>query len=240
MKEMITAAIDELFNDDTVQKLVNERIKKTVENVLKDFFGSFGKATKIIEKKLEEQMIPQIEEYNFAEHTIKLDAILTRVIKEINVDHKKIMNNFETFIIGEIPEEINLEGLLGIYSKYCAKEVNTSNLEVHECEEPSYSYLVCRVDVEEEKYPSKRIKLIFSCEQDENLKKKIKIFFASCDKQYFMSSNEIFDFAGLSKLDYFDINIIKLNNNFTNVNLEAKFVEFDDIEADQKPEFYCE
>lgn len=241
MKELMTKVFDELNESGKIEEIITKKIEASIEEIFSDMFRSYGDFGKIVKDKIKEQMLPQIEKYDFSEHTVKVQDVLSRVIEEVNKDHVKILENFEDIMVVETPREINLESLLEIYAKNCGEHVDTYGMEICYDDEPSYECLECNVCVEESKdyFRTKRV-LKFTCKQDGKLEKIVELNESYNKEYHYLYNVDSIDYTNLNKMDHFDIQIMKMKNNFTHVDIEDDDVTIDDVEVKAEPEYSCQ
>ena len=95
-EQKIINAVNEKLNDGTVEKLVSQYIEKGVSDALSSLFSYSGEGKKLIEKKLNETIVPVIEEHDFKQYITKLDTVLTEIVTSTNiVDNKEILEYFK-------------------------------------------------------------------------------------------------------------------------------------------------
>ncbi len=239
MKDMTMKAVEEVFEGDYVQGIIKEQIEKAIKESIGNMFGYGGEAKKLIESKIKSQMMPQLEQYNFDEHIIKLDTVLREVIKETTVDNKKILENFKDFFTTETPKEIKLSELHALYAKHCSEHVDTSDLEICYDDEPSYQYISCTSYANIDERWSGESKISFSCEEDEKLEKTIPLYISSDKKIKTLKSDEL-DIASLRQMDSFDVTLFKILNGYVTIIIDEEDGITTEEEVEAKPEYYCE
>nr|DAY46647.1 MAG TPA: Dephospho-CoA kinase [Caudoviricetes sp.] len=152
LEQRISDAVNEKLNDGTVEKLIEQHIEKAVSQSLDGIFGYSGSGKKMIQSKLDEIMIPVIENHDFNRYIVKLDSVLTEIINNTSLkDNKDILENFKGLMKEPNKEKINLSDVFEEYKKYVAANVDTSELEAH-CEdgEPYYDNVTATMEVEHE------------------------------------------------------------------------------------------
>ena len=79
LENNISEVIQKQLQGDLVEKIVGEQLEKCVRNAVDSLFGNWGDCTKIVEEKIKEVMVPQLEKYDYSEHIVKLDEVLTQI-----------------------------------------------------------------------------------------------------------------------------------------------------------------
>lgn len=151
-EQKIMSVLNEKLNDGTVEKIIEEKLKKGISEALDNVFGYRGEAKKVIESKIQEVMVPVIEKHNFNQYMVKLDSILTEIVNSTNLaDNKRILDNFQSLLKEPEYKEIKLSKFFEQYCEHVAKNVDTSNLEAC-CEdgEPYYEHVTASMKVEHE------------------------------------------------------------------------------------------
>ncbi len=146
-EQKIINAVNEKLNDGTVEKLVEQYIEKGISDALRDVFSYGGEGKKLIEKKLNETIIPVIERHDFNQYLTKLDAVLTEIVNSTNLsENKNILRNFKGLMKEPEVKEIQLSEVFNQYCRHVAENVDTSELEA-DCEdgEPYYEFVTAEM-----------------------------------------------------------------------------------------------
>ena len=86
IREIIIRQYDRMLSDGTIENMVKEALNKQIENVIRDSFSAYrGQARELISKKLEEIIIPALEESNFGKMTTKLSTVINDALVQSNV-----------------------------------------------------------------------------------------------------------------------------------------------------------
>ena len=134
-EQKIISVLNEKLNDGTVEKIIEEKLKKGISEALDGLFGYHGEAKEVIEAKVREVMVPVIERHNFNQYVVKLDSSLTEIVNSTNlIDNKKMLENFQSIMKEPECEEIKLSEIFDRYCKHVSKNVDTINLEA-DCED---------------------------------------------------------------------------------------------------------
>ena len=132
-EQRIADAVNEKLNDGTVEKLIEDYIEKAVSKSLDDIFGYSGGGRKIIKNKLEEVMVPVIENHDFNKYIVKLDDVLTEIINNTNLkDNKNILDNFSELMKEPDIKEIQLSDIFKKYCEHVAKNVDAMAVNTEE------------------------------------------------------------------------------------------------------------
>ncbi len=243
LENNIKDVISKKMEDGTIEKLIGEQLEKGINKSLENLLGSYGDITKIIEGKIKEVMVSQLSSYDYSNYVIKLDYVLTEILKETALDHKKILENFKELMTDdEIPKQIKVSDIFEEYKKHVAKKVDTSDLEVvHDDCEPSYECVTVRMEVEFEEKRSwltssfQHAKLIFECEEDEELNLEIKIS-KFMDYPWGIEEQPDTSIRSLRLLDKFKIYILKLYQKRTKIEIDQEDLWDDEVQPEKEPE----
>lgn len=244
-EQKIISVLNEKLNDGTVEKIIEEKLKKGISEALDGLFGYRGEAKEVIEAKVKEVMVPVIESHNFNQYVVKLDSCLTEIVNSTNlIDNKKMLENFQSIMKEPECEEIKLSELFDRYCKHVSENVDTSNLEA-DCEagEPYYQNVTANMEVEHEdkgwyksSYDGCFVK--FSCEEDEDLNCQIKLYKSNYkDKWSILKSSDSIEINSLRSVSDFEIFLSVLKRGFVKIVMDTENECNDEIEPEAKPEF---
>lgn len=245
LEQRISDAVNEKLNDGTVEKLIEQHIEKAVSQSLDGIFGYSGSGKKMIQSKLDEIMIPVIENHDFNRYIVKLDSVLTEIINNTSLkDNKDILEKFKGLMKEPNKEKINLSDVFEEYKKYVAANVDTSELEAH-CEdgEPYYDNVTATMEVEHEdkrwfssSFDDCTVKFI--CDEDEKLNTQIKLYKRTNESRWsFRFGQDVIDINSLRYTNEFSIFIATLNRSCVRITMDTEMECDDDIEPDEKPEW---
>jgi len=218
--------IEEKLQEGLIEKLVAENLEKGINKSLENLLGSYGDVTKVIEKSLKEVMVDQLSKYDYSKYIVKLDYVLTEILKNTVLDNKKILENFKDFMTDvEIPKVLKISDIFKKYCDYVAKNIETSDLEVDTCDgEPSYELVDVTFEIEEQEKKSwssySEATMVFECEKDENLNYELKLSRWNSDKFWKISIGEKCDLVSLRHLDEFKIYLMKISQNYTDIEID--------------------
>lgn len=235
INDVITAKLEEGI----VEKLVAENLEKGINKALENLLGSYGDITKVIQGKIKEVMVNQLSSFDYSEYVVKLDHVLIEILKNTSLDHKKILENFKELMTNdEFPNPVKLSDIFEQFTKYVAKDVDTSKLKVDLDDDPAYEYVYVTMEVEYEDKRSwssfQKAKVIFECEKDETLNYEI---YLSKFKNYpwSLSVNIDSSISSLRYLDQFKVYLLRLKQSGANIEIDSEYLE-DDVEPQAKPE----
>ena len=239
LENAINEAIALKMGDGTVERLVAENLEKGINKALESLFGGYGDVTKIIEKKIKESMVDQIERFDYSAYVAKLDHVLIEILKNTTLDNKKILSNFQNLMVEtNFPKVVKLSDVFEQFKKYTEKEVDTSKLEVNYDDGVSYESVTVMMEVERAEKRSwsshEWAKVVFECEKDESLNCEIRL---SKFDQYPWRMDVDIDssIASLRHLDDFKIYLMKLKESGREIEIDIENDE-DDAYPDAKPE----
>ena len=239
LENAINEAITSKMGDGTVERLVADNLEKGINKALESLFGGYGDVTKIIEKKIKESMVDQIERFDYSAYVAKLDHVLIEILKNTTLDNKKILSNFQNLMVEtNFPKVVKLSDVFEQFKKYTEKEVDTSKLEVNYDDGVSYESVTVMMEVERAEKRSwsshEWAKVVFECEKDESLNCEIRL---SKFDQYPWRMDVDIDssIASLRHLDDFKIYLMKLKESGREIEIDIENDE-DDAYPDAKPD----
>lgn len=246
LENNISKVIQEQLQGDLIEKVVAEQLEKCVKNAVDSLFGSWGECKKIVEKKIEEVMVPQLSQYDYSKHIVKLDDVLTEILKSTTLDNKKILENFKGFMLMEnLPKEVKLSDIYDKYMEHVADHVDTDGLEVEYDDGPCYESVETQMELEEEEGRSwssfKYAKLFLECrkqdEEQEDLNIEVSLSRWEIDKEnaWSISFNRQLDLTSLRYIDDFTIYLLKLAQSGTKIIVDT-WSERDEVTPTKEPE----
>lgn len=241
----IAETVNEKLNDGTVEKLVEQYIEKGISEALKEVFSWSGEGKKLIEKKLNETIIPVIEHHDFNQYLTKLDATLTEIVNAtVLADNKKILENFKELMKEPETKEINLSDIFKRYCQHVAENVSTDDLEAC-CDDgdPYYEHVTASMEVEHEdkgwfRSSFNDCTVKFTCEEDEDLNCQVKLYKRTDENSWsFKGYGDSIDINSLRNLSNFEVFLMTLKRGFVNIIMDEESDCDDDIEPEEKPEY---
>lgn len=88
--EDITKIIDKILQDGTVEKIIREKITKGFASEIESSF-CYGKLRDAVRKRIDEVLVPFIENYNMGEYIIKLDTVLSEIVNATTLVEWRIL-----------------------------------------------------------------------------------------------------------------------------------------------------
>lgn len=245
LENNISKVIQEQLQGDLIERVIEKQLENCVQNAVNELFGHWGEAKKIVEKKIQEVMIPQLSQYDYSQHITKLDDVLTEILKATTLDNKKILENFKEFMLPDAPKEIELTELFRQYANFVAEEVDTTGLEVDYDDEPSYEAVEIRFEVEDcpgrgwSIYEEKKV--FFECVHEVGNKDELH-FEINIDKwkdakedKWSLRFNANNDINSLRHLDKFTMYLLKLSQAGTKIIID-RYGDEEWVTPEQEPE----
>ena len=237
-EERIAKAVTDKLNDGTVEELVSDAVTKALKSSIEEQFAWRGEARKVIDEKVKEVMTLAIERVSLDDYAVKLDAVLTEIINSTNlIDNKEILGNFKSLMTEPDKDVISLEDVFEEYKEYVSKNVDTSDLEIYTDDTPSYQNVSARLETEltESIFGRRHCDLIFECEEDEKLTKKIHLYESKSNRFSITRFKSELDINSLRYVDEFDIFVMRLDRAFCDIT-DIMDLYDDDIEVEAEPE----
>lgn len=241
IENAIKDVIAQKMNDGTVERLIAENLEKGINKSLESLLGHYGDVTKVIEGKIKEVMIEQLSSYDYSKYIVRLDAILTEILKRTSTDNKKILENFKDLMTDhDIPKVVKLSDIFEKWKRHVAENVDTDKLEVNYDDGVSYEYVSITMEVEHEEERSwsssifKYAKVVFECEKDEDLNFEIRL--SKYRERPWSFSTEIDDsIKSLRYLDDFEIYLLQLKQAGAEIEMDEEDIE-DEVQPKKEPE----
>lgn len=243
--QRIVDAVNMKLNDGTVEELVGQYVEKGVSEALQEMFSWKGEGKKLIEKKLNETIVPAIERHDFNRYLTKLDAVLAEIVNNtILADNRKMLENFKELMIEPETREVNLSDIFKRYCGHVAENVSTDDLEAC-CEdgEPYYEHVTASMEVEHEdkgwfKSSFDHCIVKFICEEDEELNCQIRLYKFKHEKNWnFAGCGDPIDISSLRRLSGFEVFLLTLRRVFADIVMDKESDCDYDIEPEEKPEW---
>jgi hypothetical protein len=237
----IKSVIESKLQEGIIEKLVGENLEKGINSAISNLMGSYGDVTKVIEKKIKDVMIDQLSGYDYSKYIVKLDHILTEILKHTALDNRKILENFKDLMTDtEIPKVINVSDIFEEYCKYVAKNIDTSDLEVNTDDgNPSYEFVDVSFEATENEKRSwssyENYSLFFECEKDENMNFEVKLKRWKNDKYWHIQDDEKYDIESLRRLNKFKIYLFKIKQKYANIQIDT-FNGEEEVQPEAEPE----
>lgn len=175
LEKIVKEEMEKAINDGIVAEKAQKYAVKAVEEVTSDLFGYNSEFRRRMRAECEKAMLPIIENYNFENLIPKLDAVLSDVVSQLKTsEYKRILERFKTLVTNKADKKILLSEVFDEYCDYCSKNIDTDNVET--CDE-GYCYLNCKIEVTKgfSYNYSNTLTIKFSCKEDEELNKEIRI-----------------------------------------------------------------
>lgn len=241
--EDIKRITDEILQDGTVDKIIREKITKGFESAIESSF-CYGKLRDAVRKRIDEVLVPFIENYDMGEYIVKLDTILSEIVNSTAlVENKKILENFKNLMIEPEKKTITVSELFEQYKLYVAKEMDTDGRNV-QIEDIAY-YEPMEVSFEFKKEEERswscfdRAVLEFSVaeeEQQENLNRTIRLNHYKKGAEGWDIIAEINpEITSLRYLDDFDILLIRLSKGMVKLIIDEES-DCDNVISENEPE----
>ncbi|MED1406711.1 hypothetical protein P4U07_28875 [Bacillus mycoides] len=243
LENSIKDVISKKLAEGMVERLIEEQLERGINNALGSLFGSYGDLTKVIEEKVKSVMVPYLENYDYSNYITKLDSVLVDVLKSSALENKQLLSNFQELIIPAAEKEIKVTDLFEKWKEYVEKNVKTDGLEVDYDDEPTYEYVDVRFEVDEDEDRGwssfKYATLVFECDHDEKMNFAIRLSKWKSEKSegWDMEYDEVSDLKSLRNLNSFELLLMKMNQNRTQIILDEIDVS-DSVTPEERPELY--
>lgn len=244
LEENIKDVIAKKLEDGVVEQLVSEKLEEGINNALGHLFGSYGDVTQIIEKQVKSVMVPYLERYDYSKYIVKLDDVLTEVLKESTNDNRQILENFKGLMASdkEFGKEMKATELFEEWMEYVSENIDTSDLEINYDEEPRYenAEVSLRFEEDESNYSwssVERASLIFECETDENMNVRIPLsrWKTLGEKNWSIDYKSPNDLSSLRYLNSFEVYMMRVVQSYVKLVVDVKDDQ-NEVEINDVPE----
>lgn len=244
-EEEIKRITDEVISDGTITDIIREKVVNGFKGAIEDAFR-WGSLKKMIEKRIEEIMVPYIENYDMSEYLVKMDSILTEIVnKSVLVENKTILENFKYLMTPVDRETITIDEIFDEYKKYVAKNMDTSSRDV--CDDDPEEYVPMEIQyelIEEDDkswLSSEYAKVEFSVaeeDQEDELNFTLELRRYKFDKsgKWKIRPCTHIDLSTLSRMDEFEMYISKLHRSEVNIVIDSRG-DSDEAYSETKPEY---
>lgn len=219
IKDCITKEIEK----GVIERVIAEQLEKCIEKSISDMFSWGGDVKKVVEEKVKSVMIPYLESYDYSQYIIKLDSVLTDVLKNSTLENRNLLENFKELMTSEdVPRELKISDIFSKWNEYCKDEVDKNELDF-DCDG---AYITTSFDVEEvsETWSSYKTFMVrFECEEDEELKFEFSIhaWKPKEDSKYTSQYMKTTDLRSLRYLNDFEILIMRISEGYENIILDS-------------------
>lgn len=243
--EDIKRITDEVLSDGTVEKIISEKIVKGFESAIDAAFR-WGDLEKVIKERVKTVLVPFIETYNMDDYLVKMDTLLTEIVKQSAlVDNKELLEHFQFMMAVPEEKEIKLSELFEQYKKFVARNMETHGRHASfESGEPEYDPIGVEFFFDEEERKSWSCFryatvdfIVDEADQQGELGRTIRLIRYENDRKrgWEITTGTHPDIYSLVHMDKFDLLLSKLQR--ANVRVVIDEEEDDDcVYSDDKPE----
>ena len=148
LQNEIIDAVSEALDSTEVAAVIKTKVQETIVSAVDNMF-KWGDAKKLIEKKLEDVMIPAIKSYDFSEYVSQLDIIMNELLHSPAVIcNNKILSNFKIMMTPPDAKFVTLEQLFEQYCKFVAENIDTNGRDIDYENGVNYEPIDCVLESE--------------------------------------------------------------------------------------------
>lgn len=223
LENSIKDCISKELEKGIIEKVIAEQLEKCIEKSIGDMFSWGGEVKEVVEEKVKSVMIPYLESYDYSQYIIKLDSVLTDVLKSSTLENKRLLENFKTLMTNEdIPEELKISDIFSKWNEYCKEKINKDEIEL----DYEGGYITTSFDVEEvsESWSNYKTYMVtFVCEEDEKLRFQFGVhaWRPNNESKYTSTYMKTTDLRSLRYLDYFEILMMRISEGYENIILDS-------------------
>lgn len=237
--EIAKEALDSEKLDEVFREKIQQSFTDAFERALQ-----WGPVKDTIKKRLDEVLVPCIEQYDMGKYVVKLEEILEQLINEsVVADNRNLLINFKRIMSTPRNGQISLDEVFKEYCNMVAVFVDTDDLEVDLDDDPSYkSVHVCATIEEPDRpytfYSSPDEKIVYFHPEDleqDHLCYALRLRKYDWQKGYSMFFDAEPTLPGLTNLNSFECYLLALSK--ANVELTGCDQDLDDyVTPDAAPE----
>lgn len=249
IEDDIKRVSDEMMRDGTIDEIIRNNLKDAYKNAISSAFR-FGSLSNAIEQRIKEIMVPAVEQADLSEYVIKLDEVLSEIIRETALpDHKQMLKNFKDFIRSDLPNEITLEELLEKYNEFAAHDIDCCGREVNTDDgDPEYAYVDTYAEITEDESSYYRnnehaVLLLHIGESEdtsnqETLNREVHLTRYGWEKEkgWRLDYGNVSDIKSLRVMPSFDVYLLALSQNGTRIVGEIDDCVDDSVVPEDEPE----
>lgn len=241
IKDCITKELEK----GVIEKVIAEQLEKCVEKSISDMFGWGGEVKKVVEEKVKGVIIPYLESYDYSDYIIKLDHVLTNVLKMTTAENKKLLENFNELMSVDVNiRSIKVSEIFDKWCEYVAENVDTDDLEVDYDDGVAYETVEVSYEFEDGEKRSwlkqENGRIIFECEKDEKMNICIEVYRWSDihkENEWSFKFNDRCELSSLRNLDKFSLYLMSLNQAGVKIELDKTY-DNEDVRPEKEPEAY--
>ena len=241
LEQNIVDIMQKKLEDGTIEKIVEEKLTKAIDDAVSDLFKWNGDGKKSLDEKIKSVMVPVIEKHDFSEYITKLDCILSEIINKTNLaDNTTILENFKNLMIEPTEKVIDVTKIFEKYKKYVLNNVDKSDLEY--CD--GYSYVEVKMsfdEIDDNRYFKNlftNAKIVFECkvndEEVENLEYTVMLYkYKNKDNDWSIKLYNDIDINSLRYLSEFEVFMMQLNRSFVKVKIDDEY-KTEEVEIEEE------
>lgn len=242
--EDIKKITDEILSDGTVDKIIREKLTDGIEKAISSSF-SYGELGNAVKERVEQVLVPFIENYDMSAYITKLDTVLTEIVnKSVLMDNKQMLENFQYLMKEPQITEIKLTDLFKEYKKFVARNMVTIGRAVLLDESPEYEEMTVFFELEEDRERSwssfKYATIDFTVDEEEQqkeLNRTIRLVKWHGDRKdgWEIREDTNPNLNSLRNLNKFDLLLLKLQRADVRI-IADELSDEDYVYSDTKPE----
>lgn len=238
LENAIRDVLNQKLTDGTVEQLIAKNVEDGINEALRNMFRSYGDMTKVIEDKLKNVMVPYIENHDFSQYLVKMDAVLLELTKSAIPENKVMLENFQT-LMTPAPTKITASELFSKWINYAAENIETNGLNVDYDDEPTYEST--EVTMEFERFEKREWsiydygQLVFESDHDEKLNLIVPLSKWERDTKWEIGKLQPFDITSLRHADEFQVFLQSLKQANTEIILDVES-DSDYVTPEERPE----
>lgn len=147
----IALIVSQALENGKAKEALEEAVADSVRSAVRDVFSYRGEARKALEERIGQVIVPAIEEHDFGDYAVKLDAALENILESSALnDTAKAIASFKGLVSGSGGERVTFDDLFAAYGKWVSNDFDCFGRGVTDGE---YDYISIAVETENRKSP---------------------------------------------------------------------------------------
>ena len=218
LEKEISNCIQRELEAGVIEKVLSEKLENCISKSVDGLFSYGGDLKKVIEEQIKSTITPYLEKYDYSNYIVKLDDVMTTLLKELSFDNRKILENFSNLVIKGDIEHVKVSDIFKEYKKHCEENIDHDKVDM----DYEGGYINCHMDTESEKSSysdHEEVKVSFTCEEDEELNFDF-VMYRFGNENFNILENDM-NINSLRYLSSFEIFIKRVKNGFRNIELDV-------------------
>lgn len=235
IEERINETINQFLESDYIENQTQIALEKATKKACDDLAGWNSPISKIIKENIQSVMVPIIERYDYSQYVTKLDVVLAEILKESLNPNNEIFKKFK-IATKDTPKVVDISDILKEYVKYKESDYDMDYIEdeVEDYYDGDIFEIPCSIEVVKSGYLNDRYSLVLKNDYEDEVIE-INLIKNIFDNTFMISTDLAYNLRSLSHLSDFDIYLLNLQRNYSEITWDKAVIE-DQIEVEVQKE----